>query len=422
MKKKTLYKLIAFMLFSFLLLIFTIGYEFYIYSFQKSSNHSDVIETMNQSASTEDEKLTSKNTRDNTKEENSKEILTEEEIKESTEEEIKETTEGTNTKEETKANSIEEEQDFVNLSMVFTGDIYLSDSVQNKYEQAGIKGILSEELHNEIKSADIAMANEEFSFSTRGTQMKDKQYTFRVDPKYVQVFRDMQLDIVTLANNHSLDFGTDALLDSMDTLKTSNIQYVGAGENIEKAKEIRYFNVKNKTIAVLGASRVIPVAGWNAANNQPGLLTTYDATALLNEIKQAKEQSDYVVVYVHWGIERKNKPEDYQRYLAKQYIDAGADLVVGSHPHVLQGIEYYKDKPIVYSLGNFMFYNSISQTAVLKASFLENGQVQLQFIPCKADNSCTYIIDNKTAKAEFYKYMKSISYHVNFDENGIISY
>ena len=85
------------------------------------------------------------------------------------------------------------------------------------------------------------------------------------------------------------------------------------------------------------------------------MLTTYDPKILVDEIKKLREQCDYLVVYVHWGIERSERPEDYQRSLGKQYIDAGADVVIGSHPHVLQGVEYYKGKPIVYSLGNFIF-------------------------------------------------------------------
>ena len=99
------------------------------------------------------------------------------------------------------------------------------------------------------------------------------------------------------------------------------------------------------------------------------MLTTYDPKILVDEIKKLRSQCDYLVVYVHWGIERKETPEDYQRSLGKQYIDAGADIVIGSHPHVLQGVEYYKGKPVVYSLGNFIFGSSIPKTALLKVQW-----------------------------------------------------
>ena len=96
------------------------------------------------------------------------------------------------------------------------------------------------------------------------------------------------------------------------------------------------------------------------------MLATYDPTLLLEEIRKQKQENDYVFVMVHWGIERDERPQEYQRTLGKQYIDAGADLVIGSHPHVLQGVEYYKEKAIVYSLGNFIFGSSIPRTALLE--------------------------------------------------------
>jgi len=290
----------------------------------------------------------------------------------------------------------------------------------NKYSKDGIDGILSKNLQVEFEEADIAMINQEFSFSNRGVPMENKQYTFRIDPKWVQIFNDMQVDIVTLANNHTLDFGVEALLDTFDTLDTARIQYVGAGINIAEARKTKYIEANNKIIAILGASRVIPVTDWNAGIDTPGLFTTYDPKAMIEEIEIAKELCDYVVVYVHWGIEKSDSPKEYQRSLAKQYIDAGADLVVGSHPHVLQGIEYYKDKPIIYSLGNFMFYNTINQTAILKVTLKENEEIQVQFLPCETENALTDRIEEKSTRSEFYRYMKDISFDISFDENGFI--
>lgn len=307
------------------------------------------------------------------------------------------------------------------IVMLFTGDIYLSDYILNPYEKKGIDGILSQGIQEEFQKANFVMANEEFPFSKRGSKAEDKQFTFRVDPKYVQIFNDMMINVVTLGNNHVLDYGTQALQDTFSTLQDAKIPYVGAGNNLKEARETEYFDVGEKTIAVLGASRVIPVTDWNAGENKPGLFTTYDPTALIAEIKAAKTQSDYVIVYVHWGIERKNHPEEYQRNMAKQYIDAGADLVVGSHPHVLQGVEYYKDKPIIYSLGNFIFYNSIPQTALLKVT-LQEENVKVDLLPAKAENGKTLLIEDPTEMQKFYEYMTDISYGVTFDKTGNISY
>lgn len=312
------------------------------------------------------------------------------------------------------------QEPFKDIVLLFTGDIYLSDYVTRQYDASGVDGILSKELQNEFLSADVAMANQEFAFSTRGVKASDKQYTFRVDPKYVSVFQDMSLDIVTLANNHSLDFGEEALVDSLTTLKEADILYSGAGNNLEEARNINYIKVQDKTFAYLSASRVIPVPSWNATKSKPGVLTTYDSTNLVEDIKEARENSDFVVVYVHWGIERAKEPEEYQRNLAKAYIDAGADIVVGSHPHVLQGIEYYNGKPIVYSLGNFMFYSDISQTAILKVIINEENESRIQLLPARAVNSKTSFVTGDKAINAFYKELADISFGVSFETDGTV--
>lgn len=196
----------------------------------------------------------------------------------------------------------------------------------------------------------------------------------------------MNVDMVTLANNHTLDYGTDALTDTLATLNEHDILHVGAGENLQEAKEAVVIETNGKTIGFLGFSRVLPVASWAAGNKNPGLFSTYDSTIPENEIRSVKNTCDLVIVYVHWGIERNEYPEDYQRELAKKYIDAGADMVVGSHPHVLQGFEFYKNKPILYSLGNFLFSNSSVDTLLVKATIDEQHDIQINLIPCQRIN------------------------------------
>ncbi|MDF2800497.1 MAG: hypothetical protein K0S61_400 [Anaerocolumna sp.] len=309
---------------------------------------------------------------------------------------------------------------FKDIELLFSGDIYMSDYVTKQYDKSGIDGILSKELLEEFKAADVAMVNQEFTFSTGGTKAGDKQYTFRVNPQYVKAFTDMGIDIVTLANNHSMDFGIEALKDSFTTLNNADILYSGAGNNLEEARDIKYIEVQNKTFAYLSASRVIPEPGWNAGSNKAGMLTTYDPTNLVEDIKEARENSDFVVVYVHWGIEKATKPEEYQRNLAKAYIDAGADLVVGSHPHVLQGIEYYNSKPIVYSLGNFIFYNAIAQTAVLKVTVNEQNEATLKLLPARAENAQTSFVTLESVVTGFYKSMEEISFGIKFEPDGTV--
>lgn len=307
----------------------------------------------------------------------------------------------------------------------FAGDVNLDESnpPATKYDLAGkgIAGLLSEDLLEEMKSADIMMLNNEFSYSTRGSKTPDKSYTFRADPSRVSILADMGVDIVSLANNHALDYGRDALLDTFRTLDDAGIDYVGAGENLDRAKEPVYFKVGGKKIAFVAASRVVFSGSWYATDSQSGMVGTYDPTLILESIKEAKVNSDYVVIFVHWGVEREDHPVDYQRSLAKQYIDAGADAVVGCHPHVMEGFEYYKGKPIAYSLGNYIFTSRANKSGFLKLTIDTDNSVKLQLLPAVYSDTYTYLLTKDQDKKDYYDYMREISYNVSIDDNGYIT-
>ncbi len=313
----------------------------------------------------------------------------------------------------------DKEPAITDVTMFFTGDVMIQRCT-DIYDAQGINGIISEYIEQEMVSADMTMINNEFPFSNGGSQHPDKQFTFRVDPKYVSMLQDMGVDVASLANNHALDFGTEALLDSFTTFDNAGIPYVGAGETKERAEEAIFVEAGGRTIGVLSASRVIPVAEWNIESRQPGLFCTYDSTRLVQRIKEVENQCDYVVVFVHWGIEREAYPEDYQHNLAKQYIDAGADLVIGNHAHVPQGIEYYKGVPIVYCMGNFIFNPDMMDTYALKAVWDVEGNTKLQVIPVDTENYYTSELEGVEAQA-FYDYLEGISFDISIDENGVVT-
>ena len=306
------------------------------------------------------------------------------------------------------------------LSLLFAGDVLLSNHVLQAYQKAGgISGVLDEGYRLQIGQADFFMVNEEFPFSSRGVAAADKQYTFRLAPEWVSILQEMGVDGVTLANNHALDFGQEALLDTCEVLDQAGILHTGAGVNLAAAKEPVIMEKNGIRVGIIGTTRVIPVAGWAAGNSHPGMLSTYDPTVVLAEIEELKENCDFVVVMVHWGIERDEKPQEYQRTLGKQYIDAGADLVVGSHPHVLQGIEFYDGKPIVYSLGNFVFGSSIPRTMLFQVSLsADSGQMNYRLLPGTSSAGYTRMLTDAGKLQEFYQYMEQISFGVTFDEQG----
>lgn len=310
------------------------------------------------------------------------------------------------------------------IVLAFAGDVNFDEDskpvARYDKENKGILGGISQDLVDEMNKADIFMLNNEFAYSTRGSEIKEKSYTFRAHPKRVNILKEMGADIVSLANNHALDFGQEALLDTFTTLEEAGIDYVGAGINMDRAKAPIYYTIGDTTIAYVAASRVIYAMDWYATDTRPGMIGTYDPTLFLSSIKEAKENSDFVVVYVHWGVERVHEPVDYQKNLARKYIDAGADAVIGCHPHVMQGLEFYKGKPIAYSLGNYWFNASKRESALLKIYINPNGTTATQLLPAMNDNTYTYMITKENDREAYFKFMEEISFNVEFDKNGFV--
>ena len=310
-----------------------------------------------------------------------------------------------------------EVQDNGTAVLAFAGDVMFSDAYLEAYDQSGISAIADDEMLKAMQEADLFILNEEFPFSLRGEPMADKQFTFRTDPKYVQIFKELGTDIVTLANNHALDYGRDAFCDTLENLDKAGIKRIGGGYNIAEAAAPAVYTVNGLSLAIFGATRVSPSAGWYAGTEQAGLLQTYDPSRLNAAIREAKQSYDYVIVFVHWGIEKNETPEEYQRTLAKGYIDAGADLVVGAHPHVLQGFEYYKGVPIIYSLGNYLFGNRTGQTLLLETVFSKEEPLAVRLVPCQRRNG---VLSEIQEPAELYQKLTDLSFDVSVDDNGIL--
>lgn len=298
--------------------------------------------------------------------------------------------------------------------LVFTGDVELSEYVQAKYNANGIEGILSDTLIETLGGANQTMINNEFCFSTRG-EPADKTYTFRVDPSYTAILKDMGVDVAGLANNHALDYGRDALSDTFDTLSDVGILFTGAGNNLdEAAKLVTYTDDLGRTYGFLASSHVIPEYSWDVRSATPGLFTFYDETELVKRVEEYSKQVDYLFVMVHWGIERTIELEDYQVTDGHKLIDAGAAAVIGMHSHCLQPVEYYNGHPIFYSLGNFIFNSSIKDGAAVEITVDENNELSARIIPIVA-------ADTKTVENyELIQYLNSISDTVDIDEKGNI--
>jgi len=309
------------------------------------------------------------------------------------------------------------------FTVCFAGDISLDESAvttaQLDASANGIYDCISPELLERMQQADVMCLNNEFTFSTNGSPLPNKMYTFRANPTRVSVLQEMGVDIVSLANNHSLDFGTEALKDTFATLDDAGILYAGAGDSKGRAEALQIIEVNGLKFGFLAATRVIPVSQWNVEFRRPGLITTYDDTRLVECIEAAREECDFLTVYVHWGIEREAYPQDYQTAIAKNCFNAGADLVIGAHPHVLQGIEFMNGKPVFYSLGNYIFAQTIARTALVKVEVQSDGEATYSLIPAYAEDGRTIEFEG-TAAVELFDYMNEISPRAFIDEKGYI--
>lgn len=237
------------------------------------------------------------------------------------------------------------------VSMAFVGDVML-DQTPGRLIRHGRDPFAP--FAAILDSADLRIGNLECVVSDRGKSDPEKLYSFRAHPRVLKVLK-RHLDAVSLANNHSGDYGPVAFGDMLDRLERSGIAYFGGGRNLAAAHVPLILERKGIRIALLGYNEFLP-RWFEADDDKPGVAWSEDEQVRF-DIAQARNayKADIVIPMMHWGWENEPVANQRQRRLAQLMIEAGADAVVGGHPHVIQNIEIYRNKPIIYSLGNFVF-------------------------------------------------------------------
>ena len=314
------------------------------------------------------------------------------------------------------------------ITLLFAGDILLDDEyavmATMKKRENGVFDSYSEETMREMQSADIFMVNNEFTYTNRGTPTEGKTFTFRADPECAAILLDMGVDIVSLANNHAYDFGEISMLDTFDTLNNIEMPYVGAGLNLDDAAQTIYFEVEDTKIGIVSATQIERVSNPDtkpATETSPGVFRCFSETRIYDEIAKAKENCDFVVAYVHWGTESTDELDWSQPDISVKLAEAGADLIVGAHPHVLQEIANVKGVPTIFSLGNYLFNSGTCDTGLLKVTLQDKELKSFQFIPAKQSGCYTKILDG-AEKERVLSYMRSISGTVAIDDNGYVTF
>ncbi|MCI2050071.1 MAG: CapA family protein [Lachnospiraceae bacterium] len=316
------------------------------------------------------------------------------------------------------------------ITLGFGGDILFDTryAAGSAIASRGVEGCFSKDVLDVMRYSDVFMVNNEFPYSRAGSPLDNKKYTFRADPSSAAYLQGMGVDIVSLANNHSFDYGQQALLDTLDTLDAMGMPHTGAGHNSAEAEQPVYFYAGGLRIAVVNATQIErtpspPTRGADAA--APGVFrcfTDAENEELLRVIRNAKTAADYVIVYIHWGTEKQTQPDWYQTSRVQGIVDAGADLIVGDHPHCLEPLAYVGNTPVIYSLGNFLFTSFTQDTGVLQVTLqLSTKQVtQLRFVPMVQVN-CSVKAAAGNDRQRILSNMRSWSSGVTIDDNGIIS-
>lgn len=291
------------------------------------------------------------------------------------------------------------------FTLSFVGDILFDPDFAPMYhasQNGGVLNCIDAEVVNYLRTSDVFLINNEFTYGERGTPLSGKTWTFQAAPSTVNLLKDMGADIVSLANNHVYDYGEIGFADTMAVLDEAGIPYVGAGMNISKAAEGHYFIINGLKVGIVAASRAekvsfTPVSDYDKA----GVMGTYDSENFIKAVKFAKEQCDYLIAYVHWGTENSTKLETAQKEMAREYIDAGVDAVIGGHTHCLQGMEFYNGKPIVYSVGNFWFNSKTLDSCVITVELDRAMNSEISVLPLKQQNCETRLLTGEDARDLF---------------------
>lgn len=258
------------------------------------------------------------------------------------------------------------------ITIAFAGDVHFEGELRDRLsDPADALGPIAAE----VSAADLTVVNLETTIATGGSPEPGKRYTFRAPPSALTALAAAGLDVASMANNHAMDFGPDALRESLAAAKDSAVgnpplEVVGIGTDVAEAFAPARLDVRGVSVAVLAASMADdptadPTAHWAAGPERAGVATVGDDNRLVEAVRAERQRTDLVVVYLHWGVQGESCPSESQSDLARRLADAGADIIVGSHAHRLQGAGFLDGAFVAYGLGNFVWYTQGEPTGLL---------------------------------------------------------
>ena len=266
----------------------------------------------------------------------------------------------------------------VELTLAFGGDVHFTERTAGLLKNpATAFGPMAAEL----SAADLAVVNLETAVTTRGTP-EPKEFHFRAPPAAYEAVRAAGVDAVSIANNHALDYGRVGFADTLDAAAAAGVPVFGGGRTIDEAYAPLILTVRGVRVAIVGFSQIHTLAeSWKAGPATPGIALAWDVPRAVAAVKAARERADLVVVFNHWGTERESCPNANQQSFAAALADAGADMIIGAHAHVLQGDGWLGRTYVAYGLGNFVWYVGSADTGVLKVRVRGRSVLGADLVP-----------------------------------------
>lgn len=275
------------------------------------------------------------------------------------------------------------------INLIFAGDTMMDGSVKEAIRRHGADYPFTQ-IKVEVSKADYAVLNLETSVTEASDKDLNQRFNFKSEAGSLDGIKHAGFDMVSLGNNHVLDYKEKGLRDTLKNVEKAGLRHVGAGLNEEEAFRFEIVQLNGATVKIGAVTRFMPTTAWKATDKKPGVASAYEPDKILAAIRAASKDADYVLIFIHWGVENTTSPQPWQRKLAADMLDAGASAVIGSHPHVLQGFEFHKGKPIAYSIGNFLFPDYVkgkkADTGLLKLT-LDKEKVGISFHPLSIRNN-----------------------------------
>jgi poly-gamma-glutamate synthesis protein (capsule biosynthesis protein) len=282
------------------------------------------------------------------------------------------------------------------VTLAFAGDVHFAGRVARLLKDpATTFGSITSVL----KSADFTAVNLETPVTSRG-QPQPKTYHFTTTPSAFTALRDSGVDLVTMANNHILDYGQTGLADTLAAAKAAHFPYVGAGVNAAAAWAPYATTINGTKIAIVGVSQVAELASsWVATATRPGEANAINLARTLAAVRAAKRLARIVIVFMHWGTEGMHCPDQNQLSLAPKLAAAGASIIIGAHAHMLQGSGWLGHTFVAYGMGNFLWWENSYSTAtgVLKLTVHPHQPLTARFIPAVVSGTGRPIVDHGAA-------------------------